>query len=355
MRHRQHSGTGCTDSLPPCALAAVSVRLLRCETLIHCRFPEGRKEADSLSTEFPDHAGACYLRAKAGFWSGQDALSLTTAEQHAERCLRIDASHAGARRLLLQLRRLHALRAEAAGHARCGRHDAAAKAWTEAMSVEPANHRLAAAAALSRATARAASGQHTEAEQDCTLALDRWAEAGDPPRLAAARAHTLRADSRAKIGNANGAAEDAEAACALHPSQQARRRAAELREAAEDAAAAGGGGGRRWHGTRSPSPRRARPPSPRRATPLPTTGRPDHYQLLGCVPSDSAARITARYRRCAMQWHPDKWASASESDRIAAEERFKAMSASYAVLSDPTQRRRYDLLRAVGLRDGAHG
>jgi curved DNA-binding protein len=64
--------------------------------------------------------------------------------------------------------------------------------------------------------------------------------------------------------------------------------------------------------------------------------KPDFYEVLG-VPRDARpAEIQHAYRTLARRYHPDINAAPT------AEERFKQISEAYEVLSDPTQRARYD-------------
>eukprot|EP00798_Chlamydomonas_sp_ICE-L_P026284 gene26284-biopygen11228 len=64
-----------------------------------------------------------------------------------------------------------------------------------------------------------------------------------------------------------------------------------------------------------------------------------HYELLG-VAADTATteEIRRAYRQAALKWHPDKWATSPDSQRDAAQERFKLSCAAYEALSDPDKR-----------------
>ncbi|MBM4438586.1 MAG: DnaJ domain-containing protein, partial [Actinobacteria bacterium] len=71
---------------------------------------------------------------------------------------------------------------------------------------------------------------------------------------------------------------------------------------------------------------------------------PTYYEVLGVPDTASADEIKKAYRQQALRWHPDKNQGSKES-----EERFKRIAAAYAVLSDPTERVRYDQLQRSGL------
>lgn len=76
--------------------------------------------------------------------------------------------------------------------------------------------------------------------------------------------------------------------------------------------------------------------------------KPSHYEALG-VPRDAdAASIKQAFRKVALRDHPDKLADgASPNVRKEAERRFEEANEAYHVLSDPAQRRRYDLSQAA--------
>jgi molecular chaperone DnaJ len=68
----------------------------------------------------------------------------------------------------------------------------------------------------------------------------------------------------------------------------------------------------------------------------------DYYETLGVARDASEADLKKAYRQLAMQYHPDR----NPGDRQA-EERFKAASEAYAVLSDADKRAHYDRFGTV--------
>ena len=73
----------------------------------------------------------------------------------------------------------------------------------------------------------------------------------------------------------------------------------------------------------------------------------DFYAVLGVSREASPAEIKKAYRQLAKELHPDR-----NPDDKEAEERFKDVSAAYAVISDAEKRKLYDEFGEMGLREG---
>jgi DnaJ-class molecular chaperone len=69
----------------------------------------------------------------------------------------------------------------------------------------------------------------------------------------------------------------------------------------------------------------------------------DYYQILGVSRNSTDDEVRTKYRKLAMQFHPDR-----NPDDPQAEERFKEVAEAYGVLTDPVKRREYNACRARG-------
>jgi molecular chaperone DnaJ len=80
------------------------------------------------------------------------------------------------------------------------------------------------------------------------------------------------------------------------------------------------------------------------------TMKMDYYEVLQVERTASDTELKASYRRLAMQYHPDR-----NPNNPDAEEKFKACSEAYQVLSDPDKRAAYDRYGHAGVGAGAAG
>ncbi|MBU0694744.1 MAG: molecular chaperone DnaJ [Candidatus Omnitrophica bacterium] len=72
----------------------------------------------------------------------------------------------------------------------------------------------------------------------------------------------------------------------------------------------------------------------------------DYYEILGVAKDASVEEIKKAYRQLAMKHHPDR---VQGDEKKAAEEKFKEISESYAVLSDPKKKQLYDQYGHAGI------
>ncbi|KAL7149024.1 hypothetical protein ABFS83_05G012200 [Erythranthe nasuta] len=76
----------------------------------------------------------------------------------------------------------------------------------------------------------------------------------------------------------------------------------------------------------------------------------DYYNILKLSRNATEEDVKKSYKRLAMKWHPDKNAVNTKE----AEAKFKQISESYDVLSDPDKRQIYDLYGEEGLKSGLY-
>ena len=78
----------------------------------------------------------------------------------------------------------------------------------------------------------------------------------------------------------------------------------------------------------------------------------DLYEVLGISKGASEQEIKSAYRKLAMKYHPDRFATATEAEKKEAEGKFKEINHAYEVLSDPQKKANYD---QFGSEEGPQG
>ena len=68
----------------------------------------------------------------------------------------------------------------------------------------------------------------------------------------------------------------------------------------------------------------------------------DYYEILGVDKNASDEEIKAKYKKMALKYHPDRQNGKTESEKKAAEEKFKEVVEAYEILSDKEKRQQYD-------------
>jgi DnaJ family protein A protein 5 len=80
-----------------------------------------------------------------------------------------------------------------------------------------------------------------------------------------------------------------------------------------------------------------------------------HYDVLGLPLTASSEEIKKSYRKCALQWHPDKHSEASAEKKEEANRRFLEVQDAYETLMEPNDRAWYDSHREILINGGSPG
>ena len=81
----------------------------------------------------------------------------------------------------------------------------------------------------------------------------------------------------------------------------------------------------------------------------------DYYEVLGVKKNATDDELKKAYRKLAIKYHPDRQQGKSETEKKAAEEKFKEAAEAYDVLSNKDKRARYDQFGFAGEQGGFGG
>merc|ERR1712129_441527 len=70
--------------------------------------------------------------------------------------------------------------------------------------------------------------------------------------------------------------------------------------------------------------------------------RKNYYKILGIEKDATEKEIKKGFRKMAMKWHPDRFATKDDDEKQSAEHKFKEIGEAYEVLKDPKLKQRYD-------------
>lgn len=236
-----------------------------------------------------------FLRALVLYYRGLDGFA--SAQSILREVLQMDPDNAKARVLLKRIRAVEAFKD--AGNAAFKNKNAreAVEAYTQAVDCDPANARMNATLRSNRAAAKMQLNDYKGALLDCDYAINNGATS--------AKVYARRSRIQEQLERFDDAVRDLQQAAKMD-----RQFEGELRQLKARA-------------------KRAK--------------RKDYYKVLGLPQNESNQDVIKRaYKKACLQWHPDKWAHASEEEKTHAEVQFKEVGEAFGVLSDPQKKRMYD-------------
>jgi len=262
-----------------------------------------------------DNIEVTKLRAIALFRNGQTDSAI----KHLQQILRKDPDNKECRTMFKLFKSIG--RAKDAGNRafKAGQLEEAITKYTECLSLDKTNLKFNCVIYANRAAVWLKQKQWQKAFNDCTAAIGL-----DSDYI---KAYNRRVQALYKLERFDEAVGDAEKALNLDPSSNELKQ--QVREAQIE---------------------------------LKKSKRKNYYKILGVEKEATDKEIKKAFRKKAMLWHPDKFASATEEEKKAAEEKFKEIGEAYEVLKDETMRKRYDagvdpdnLKNGGGFPGGMHG
>ncbi|GAA5941990.1 tetratricopeptide repeat protein [Sporobolomyces koalae] len=255
------------------------------------RYDEAAGLAADLLRLDPKQPEPLYLRGVCLYYQGQHDQAI----KHCQEALRNDPDFSKARTLMKRVRALDQLKEAGNTLFKEQKTTEAIEKYTEAIDFDPENETIRAVLLSNRAAAYLRLKEYASSISDCTLCLS----------LNSQYFKALRTRARAYLAQEEyeDAVRDFKAAFELAPSgsNDETMLKKEVKEAEQK---------------------------------LKRSKMKDHYKILGVATDATDDEIKKAYRKRSLILHPDKGGS---------EEQFQELGASYAILSDPQRRRKFDM------------
>ncbi|RNF17190.1 putative TPR-repeat-containing chaperone protein DNAJ [Trypanosoma conorhini] len=249
-----------------------------------------------------------YVRALASYYRGPDGFK--AAQNILRQALELDPDNRKVSALLKKIRVIEF-------HKECGntaykgkRYRDAINAYTSALGIDATNLRTLATLRANQAAAKMELKEYSDALLDCDFAVNNG--------LSTAKLFARRARIHEALNNYDDALRDIQKATEMDASYEGE-----------------------FQRTKA-SAKRAK--------------RKDYYKVLDLPPNENDdAQIKRAYKKACLQWHPDKWAHASQEEKTHAEKMFKEVGEAFSILSDPQKKRMYDNGMLDNAVEGASG
>ncbi|CBH15510.1 TPR-repeat-containing chaperone protein DNAJ, putative [Trypanosoma equiperdum] len=249
----------------------------------------------ALSSAHADDTYYLYVRALASYYSGQSGLN--NAQSILRHTIELDPDNRKATELLKKIRAVESQKTEGNAAFKEKRFTAAVNCYKAAIEVDPSNIRMTAVLRGNQAAAKMELKEYSSALLDCDFAIKNGAES--------AKLYARRSRIHEALENYDDALRDIQRAAEMDPSYNGEAQQMKI------------------------SAKRAK--------------RKDYYKILGLPQGESDdSSIKRAYKKGCLQWHPDKWAHATEEEKAHAEKMFKEVGEAFSILSDPQKKRLYD-------------
>eukprot|EP01061_Rhynchopus_euleeides_P020694 TRINITY_DN3360_c0_g1_i1.p1 TRINITY_DN3360_c0_g1~~TRINITY_DN3360_c0_g1_i1.p1 ORF type:complete len:489 (+),score=205.31 TRINITY_DN3360_c0_g1_i1:95-1561(+) len=276
------------------------ITMMKARCNIHTEPEVAARDLRAILATNPNDSEALTLRGKAMTYCGQS--SMKSGIEHFRQALAVDPDFTEAAKLFKAARKFESLKDEANTLFKDRKFEEAEAKYSEVLAIDPHNKKMNSVVFNNRAAARKSLKKFEEAAADCTKAI----EADEYFTKALLRRSRIYED----LERWDDAVRDMQSAVDIDQNNESELRNLKKR--------------------------------------VKMAKRKNFYKILGVSRDAEDREIKRAYYVAAKEWHPDKWQSTSEEEKEKAEAKFKEIGEAWAILSDPTKRRKYDM----GVLDG---